>query len=222
MFVSASSARRLGPVTEQAPTRGQRRKARTAAAILDAARKLFFANGVVRTTIDEIAEHADVSVGSVYFHFRSKEGVYLALVEEALDVNERYMAEVPDEPSPLGRLLNAGEAYLRFHLERPDAFRLVALRILEPPVGASLSEAEQRIADRVERLVGAVGADLQFAIDAGEVRPISAVDGMRFLWGAWNGVIALSLRQDRLRLTDEQVRSALEEGRTIIERGLAP
>ncbi|ADB53275.1 TetR/AcrR family transcriptional regulator [Conexibacter woesei] len=208
-------------MTGQAPTRGQRRKALTAAAILDAARQLFFANGVARTTIDEIAERADVSVGSVYFHFRSKEGVYLALVEEALDVNERFMADVPGDPSPLARILAAGEAYLRFHLERPDAFRLVALRMLEPPVGADLSEAEQRIADRVERLVGAVGADLQAAIDAGEVRPIAAVDGMRFLWGAWNGVIALSLRQDRLRLTDDEVRAALAEGRAIIERGLA-
>lgn len=207
-------------VTEHAPTRGQRRKALTAAAILDAARELFFVNGVTRTTIDEIAERADVSVGSVYFHFRSKEGVYLALVEEALDVNERYMADVPADPSPLARMLAAGEAYLRFHLERPDAFRLVALRMLEP-AGADLSEAEQRIADRVERLVGAVGADLQAAIDAGEVRPISAVDGMRFLWGAWNGVIALTLRQDRLRLTDDELRAALAEGRAIIERGLA-
>jgi AcrR family transcriptional regulator len=208
-------------VTEQAPTRGQRRKARTARAILEAASELFFLRGMARTTIDEIAERADVSVGSVYFHFRSKEDVYLALVEEALDVNERYMRDVPDEPSPLRRVLDAGEAYLRFHLERPDAFRLVALRILEPTVDAGLSAVEQRIADRVERLVGAVGDDLQAAIDAGEIRPIAAEDGMRFLWGAWNGVIALSLRQDRLRLTDEQVRSALDEGRAIVERGLA-
>lgn len=208
-------------MTEQAPTRGQRRKARTARAILEAASELFFLRGMARTTIDEIAERADVSVGSVYFHFRSKEGVYLALVEEALDVNERYMRDVPDEPSPLQRVLDAGEAYLRFHLERPDAFRLVALRILEPTVDAGLSAVEQRIADRVERLVGAVGSDLQAAIDAGEIRPIAAEDGMRFLWGAWNGVIALSLRQDRLRLTDEQVRSALDEGRAIVERGLA-
>ena len=207
---------------EEAPTRGQRRKARTASAILAAAGELFFAHGVARTTIDEIAERADVSVGSVYFHFRSKEGVQLALIEDALEVNERYMRDVPDDASPLQRVLNAGDAYLRFHLERPDAFRLVALRILEPTADSASSDVERRIADRVERLVGTVGADLQAAIDAGEARPIAAENGMRFLWGAWNGVIALSLRQDRLRLTDEQVRAALDEGRAIIERGLTP
>ncbi len=209
-------------VSESTPNRGQRRKARTARAILAAASELFFAHGMARTTIDEIAARADVSVGSVYFHFRSKEGVYLALVEEALDVNARYMADVPGSPSPLQRVLDAGDAYLRFHLERPDAFRLVALRILEPSVDAGLREVEERIADRVERLVGAVGADLQLAIDAGEIRPLSAADGMRFLWGAWNGVIALSLRQDRLRLSDDEVRAALAEGRDIVRRGLAP
>jgi AcrR family transcriptional regulator len=207
-------------VDEPTPTRGQRRKARTAEAILAAARELFFAQGVARTTIDEIAARADVSVGSVYFHFRSKDGVHLALVEEALEVNERYMRDVPGAASPLQRVLDAGEAYLRFHLERPDAFRLVALRILEPTGDGGSTDVERRIADRVERLVGAVGVDLQAAVDAGEARPISAEDGMRFLWGAWNGVIALSLRQDRLRLTDDEVRRALDEGRAIIERGL--
>lgn len=44
---------------------------------------------------------------------------------------------------------------------------------------------------------------------------------MRFLWGAWSGVIAMSLRQDRLKLEGAQVREALELGRTIVADGLA-
>jgi len=39
---------------------------------------------------------------------------------------------------------------------------------------------------------------------------------MTFLWGAWNGAIALHLRQDPLGLTDEQLIAALEAGRRMI------
>jgi AcrR family transcriptional regulator len=155
----------------------------------------------------------------VYFHFRSKEGVYLALVERALDVNERYMAAAAPADSPLQRTLNAGDAYLRFYLERPDAFRLVALRILEPATG-DLADVEQRVAERVERLVGAVAVDIRAAIDAGEIHDVDPVHAIHFLWGAWNGVIALSLRQDRLRLTAQEVKAALELGKNIVTNGL--
>jgi AcrR family transcriptional regulator len=204
------------------PNRNERRKARTVGAILQAAERLFREKGMQQTTIDEIAELADVSVGSVYFHFKSKEALYLALVEQALDVNEAYMRRARDsELSPFDRVLAAGEAYLRFHLEHPGAFRMIALRVLEPSPGAELAAIEDRIADRVEKLVGAVEVDLVAAIEAGEVRDVEAAQVMRFLWGAWNGVIALNLRQDRLRIDNRQLVAVLDAGRQIVVDGLA-
>ena len=204
-------------------SRSERRKAATAASILDAAEGLFRERGFQATTIDEIAERADVSVGSVYFHFQTKVGLYLALVERALDLNEAAMGAVASLglTSPLERVFAAGDAYLRFHLEQPGAFQMIALRVLEPSSG--VHEAEARIADRVERLVLAVEADLRAAIEAGEVRPdVDAARAMRFLWGSWNGVIALALREDRLRIDDEELQATLELGRAVVSDGLRP
>ena len=202
--------------------RNERRKTKTIGAILDAAAALFQEKGVQRTTIEEIAAQADVSIGSVYFHFKSKEALYLALVEQALDVNAEYMQQADDpDLTPFERVLAAGDAYLRFHLERPGAFRMIALRVLEPSPGVELSAVEGRIADRVEQMVGAVEADLRAAISAGEVRDADAKPLMSFLWGAWNGVIALSLRQDRLRLDGDELTDALDAGRRMMIEGLA-
>jgi AcrR family transcriptional regulator len=210
-------------MTMSTPTRGARRKAQTGAAILDAAEVLFRKQGFAATTLDEIAAAADVSVGSVYVHFTTKAGLYLALVERALDLNEAAMAQVAAAglTSPLERVLAAGDAYLSFHVEHPGAFQMIALRVLEPAVTVGLSEAEERIAGRVERLVGAVQSDLQAAVDANEIRDdLDAGRAMRFLWGAWNGVIALSLRQDGLRVDVEELRRTLELGRQLISDGL--
>lgn len=202
-------------------SRSERRKARTASAILDAAEALFRLRGFQATTIDEIAERADVSVGSVYVHFESKAGLYLALVDRALAVNEAAMAAVADLDlsSPLDRVFAAGDAYLTFHLEHPGAFEMIALRVLEPSSG--MREAEARIAERVQQLVGAVEADLRAAIEAGEVRSdLDAARTMRFLWGAWNGVIAMTLREDRLRIDDAELRETLATGRSVVSDGL--
>jgi TetR/AcrR family transcriptional regulator len=205
-----------------APNRNERRKARTVAAILDAAGRLFQEKGLQRTTIDEIASRADVSVGSVYGHFKSKEALYLELTERALAVNERYMRRTEhEEYTPLQRVLAAGDAYLQFHLEEPGAFRMIALRVLEPAPDEALREVEQRIADRVERLVGAVEQQLAAAVTAGEIHQLDTKLAMTFLWGAWNGVIALNLRQDRLRLSNEQLIATLETGRRLVIDALA-
>ncbi len=203
--------------------RGARRKAQTGAAILDAAEVLFRRKGFQATTLDEIAESADVSVGSVYVHFTTKAGLYMALVERALELNEQAMAQVAAAglDSPLDRVLAAGDAYLHFHLQHPGAFQMIALRVLEPAVAGGLAEAEERIARRVEQLVGAVRADLQAAVDAGEVRgDLDSDRAMRFLWGAWNGVIALSLRQDDLRVDEDDLRRTLQLGRQLLSDGL--
>jgi AcrR family transcriptional regulator len=69
----------------QAPEgRVERRKARTRAAMLSAARQLFASRGMDQTTIAEIAERADVATGSFYNYFATKEQLLEALLEEEL------------------------------------------------------------------------------------------------------------------------------------------
>jgi TetR/AcrR family transcriptional regulator len=224
MSLAAGNAATVGPMSSPsaAPmSRSERRKASTAASILDAAEGLFRQGGFQATTIDEIAEKADVSVGSVYVHFQTKVGLYLALVERALDLNEAAMGKVAELglTSPLERVFAAGDAYLNFHLEHPGAFQMIALRVLEPTSG--VHEVEARIADRVQQLVLAVETDLRAAIDAGEVRSdIDAARTMRFLWGSWNGTIAMAVREDRLRIDEHELRSTLEAGRALVSAGL--
>jgi AcrR family transcriptional regulator len=61
--------------------RVERRKARTRAALLAAARALFASRGMEQTTIAEIAAHADVATGSFYNYFAGKEQLLESLLE---------------------------------------------------------------------------------------------------------------------------------------------
>ena len=68
----------------RAGTRVERRKVRTRAGLLAAARQLFAARGMERTTIAQIAEHADIAIGSFYNYFRTKDELLDALLEDEL------------------------------------------------------------------------------------------------------------------------------------------
>src|SRR3954463_4368696 len=109
-------------------SRLQRRKARTVAAILDAAERHFLARGYEATKIDEIAADADVAVGSIYNHFESKEGLYAALLERALARFEAYMQEdAPAAPPPVEKVLAVLGRLARFARERPGEMRVLCL-----------------------------------------------------------------------------------------------
>jgi AcrR family transcriptional regulator len=58
------------------------RRAATTEAILKAGRRLFGERGFAATTMDDIAEAADVAKGAVYHHFKTKEAVFEAVFEQ--------------------------------------------------------------------------------------------------------------------------------------------
>jgi len=63
----------------------EKKKARTEATILKNARDLFNKKGFAETTIDEIAHHSVVGVGTVYNYFGSKRGILVKWMEKETD-----------------------------------------------------------------------------------------------------------------------------------------
>jgi AcrR family transcriptional regulator len=66
--------------------RREREKEERRNSILDAAEKVFFSKGVREATMDDIAEEAEVSKGTIYLYFGSKEEVYLGIDLRALKI----------------------------------------------------------------------------------------------------------------------------------------
>lgn len=74
--------------------------------IIDAAELCFFQNGVSQTSLAEIAKHAGVTRGAIYWHFANKDEVVDALLLRArtpIQHLEEASRDI-DEPDPLGRL----------------------------------------------------------------------------------------------------------------------
>ena len=72
--------------------------------IILAAQKLFSQFGPRKTSVDEIARLAQVSKGTIYNHFKSKEEIYSAVVQQELtSLIEQIQEAVGKESDSIGR-----------------------------------------------------------------------------------------------------------------------
>ena len=62
--------------------------------LIDAAARVFAQHGYAGSSVDRIAERARLSKGTFYWHFKTKEDLFLALVEERIDAPARSLIEV--------------------------------------------------------------------------------------------------------------------------------
>ena len=162
-------------------------------------------------------------MGSIYVHFRSKEGLYLALVERALEVQERYMEEA-FKPTLVARAAAVRRrlGVLRFYLDHPGYFRILAFPHVDArPDGRALVRGAATGRAGRGAACGGSPSIIELGVKTGAARPVDPYRAAKFMWGAWTGVIALNLRPDRLRLDDEELRAVLEEGRRIVAEGIA-
>ena len=84
-------------VEEQAPFgRRERKKRETRDALIEAALDLFTRQGVDRTTIEQIADRADVSERTFYRYFATKEDVLFA---DGLERQEQFAAALAARPA---------------------------------------------------------------------------------------------------------------------------
>ncbi len=69
-----------------------------------AARSVFAERGYAKTSIEAVAKEATLSVGAIYLYFRSKEDLYISLLEDTLELLSAELQRIgsSDEPDKLG------------------------------------------------------------------------------------------------------------------------
>lgn len=106
--------------------RKQREKAYRETSILEAAKKVFLAKGLVTATIDDIAAEAELGKGTLYRHYRSKEDILLAINEQALqELHTVFSRAAEGEGSGLEKILRLNRAYYQFVVANPVYFGFI-------------------------------------------------------------------------------------------------
>jgi AcrR family transcriptional regulator len=104
-------------------------------AILDAARKIFVAEGYENFSMRKLAQQIEYSPGNVYLYFKSKGELFRCLVEESFERLLQTLASLQSgqQSSDTAEELKRGMwAYVEFGLRNPNDYRFAFM--LQPPL----------------------------------------------------------------------------------------
>lgn len=100
--------------------RREREKEQRQNAIIDAAEKVFFSKGVENATMDEVAEVAELSKGTLYIYFENKEDLYHAIILRGLNIlHSLFEKAAANEEKGIDKLTAFGQAYFHFYQKYP-------------------------------------------------------------------------------------------------------
>jgi AcrR family transcriptional regulator len=116
-----------------AKERREREREQRKAQILDTARALLLEKGLNATSINQIAKRAELSVGAIYFYYKSKEDLYAALQVEGLELlNQTIRQSVQETSSPEENIRNIAMAYLKFSEKHKNYFDIINYFLASP------------------------------------------------------------------------------------------
>ena len=88
--------------------------------ILDAARKVFEADGLEGASLRAIAAAAGYTPAALYFHFESKEAIYAEVLRTSLtDLGQAVNRSIARTKTPVDRLRAAAMAFFRYYSDNP-------------------------------------------------------------------------------------------------------
>ena len=135
--------------------------------ILQKALELFSEKGYDATSVREICEAAGITKPTLYHFYGSKEGVYRAIVEGALDRFQKDLVlALSAEGSLRDRLVRMAQTYVEGTRREPDLARFVMALIHNSPRSAPATD----LVGFYQRILDALALTVDAAVARGEVR----------------------------------------------------
>jgi AcrR family transcriptional regulator len=211
----------IGAMTNAQERKAQERQARRRR-IQEAARTVFSERGYAGASIELIARAAQLSVGAIYLYFRSKEDLYVSLIEDTLTVFDVDMAQIRETTEVPRRLRETWSLLVRWaekDAEGPRILRLLAQPAIRPQLSDEVVAAVSAGIGRIQDHIGACVAD---GIHAGLYRQVNAREIAELTWSVLLGSLDAAEMQTNLGLESEPLVSRTDRALGLIESALAP
>jgi AcrR family transcriptional regulator len=190
--------------------------------IQEAAREVFTEKGYAKTSIEQVARRATLSVGAIYLYFRSKEDLYVSLLEDTLEKFDQDLNEIRtrSDLTPVSRLQTAWAYFVEWAETDPEGTRTIRLvsqsdirKQLSDEVAEATSRGLVRIREHLMELVNAgAEAEVYRRIDAGETADL--------LWSLYIGLLQTTDAKQNLGIGGPSFAQSARSAFSAIETGL--
>ena len=158
--------------------------------ILDAARDLLFSQGIHQVSISKISKQSRLAVGTIYFYYKNKEEIFIALQQEGLQLLHEMVMQIIDQPviSEDEKLRQIGRAYYDFSREQEAYFTIINSFLSAP--GIFFPDAQKRRVDKAgNRLLNLIRDLVAQGCDNQCFIPTDPAKFTLMFWGTLHGLL---------------------------------
>lgn len=157
--------------------------------ILDAARKLLFSEGIEKISINRISKEAELGVGTIYFYYKNKEDIFIALQQEGLSVLFNIVEQIggldlePDE-----KLRKIAQAYYDFTQNQEEYFSIINYFLSSSKIFFD-GEKKARVDMAGHKVLRLIQDVIREGMDAGFFMEKDPVKFSIMYWGTLHGLV---------------------------------
>ncbi len=134
------------------------KQAKTRSALLDSAAKLICRKGIGEASVEDISTDAGYTKGAFYANFKSKEEMFLVMLDEAYaEELERLEAHLPGEGAPAEEVRESAEDFLQFVRSDPEwprlYFEFVVYAARNPEFRDELATRNRAMRERIAQVI---------------------------------------------------------------------
>ncbi|MFQ3599300.1 MAG: TetR/AcrR family transcriptional regulator [Chloroherpetonaceae bacterium] len=168
--------------------RREREREETRQLILDAAMHLWIESGFEAVTIRNIADAIEYTPGAIYSYFKDKDEIFYALHFQSFERFFEMLRNAALFGSPMERLKNIGEAYLKFAFENPQRYDLM---FISRTSGKKIVESDGWHVG--EKAFEVLHATVKLAMDEGYIPKGDSKAASMMFWAHVHGIASLIL-----------------------------
>jgi len=184
--------------------------------LVEAGLQILREDGAAELTVRRIAEAAGTSTMGVYTRFGGRTGILESIYDRGFELLREAFSALPDNPDPIGRICDLGQAYRRFGLSNPALYAFLFERPL-PDFDPDPTARWQALSSTFGVLVAAVSAATAAGKLATGLEPLHTA---YLIWCIAHGLVSLELTHAVRRPLPEWFVSGPEEGERVFLDGI--
>ncbi len=171
--------------------RKEREKEQRREEILNAAQKIFFEKGLQNATMDEIAEAAELSKGTLYLYYGSKEDLYFSVMMRGLEIlHDMFVQSIEEASTTFEAIRQLGPTYYEFFQRHRNFFRMFNY-FQYPGMHKQVSEEMRQLCNnQSQKLWSVVIGLIQKGIQEGDLKnELNPVETSIILWSSSTAIL---------------------------------
>jgi AcrR family transcriptional regulator len=191
-------------------------------AIQGVAKRLFLIKGFQGTTMEEIANEAELSLGTIYQYFKSKDELYASLNLITLEFMKKEIEKIHDNPrmSVDNKILRIKEILYKMYEREPLVVRNIFHLQLEDTLSSISGEVLDRINSISREVMNMIADIYNEGVQKGDYKKGHGILHADIIWGLFTGLVVYEEAKTRINPRKKYLKATIDKAFEIFIQGV--